>query len=410
MKRQRTVRQLRPVDRNVTEGMLQGEKPFDVFFGESFGDLGYALAEREKAEAEMAERRQVKGQRKHKQHSRRQEEVPRAAYVISVHDHRTIQGLLNLLDVMYTLEDTFVVHVDSKVSDCIHLRLVSHLKQNFPTVQLLSHRHDVRWGKMSIVDMTLHMIDVALQSNRSWDVLVNLCSYSRPTSSNAYRQFVFAQLPRQANFFGKLDKISDREDPMYHRTPARCVPPNWKASTSRPLTKAKAAAARKHCTRMSHTPGNHLVYKGEQWAYFSRDFSHYLVTDQLLVPRWYEFFKQTVIPDESFFQSVLLSSPYKHTITRTLRDSLYNVNITSPIFTTWVRPCRFRKGDYAPCYLGTEDMSLIYPNALFTRKVRAGDPLDTALMAALMTDQRKAELGRARRLARQELRRISKGL
>ena len=62
----------------------------------------------------------------------------------------------------------------------------------------------------------------------------------------------------------------------------------------------------------------HTIYTGSQWVILSRDFAKYLVRDERAA-RWVRIFERRFLSDESFVQTVLMSSPF--------RPSLVNHNM-----------------------------------------------------------------------------------
>jgi hypothetical protein len=297
------------------------------------------------------------------------------AYLISIHDDQTLRGLLNIVEEMYHPDDVFVIHADLKVSDCMYEELRTHY-QGFPNVHFTVRRYEVRWGDFGIVKMTLEMLKTALEVDASWSTVVNLCGNTRPTTSRAYRHFLLGQHPKDVNFLGKLDKVSERNHKIYHRTPARCIP-------TREQNKS-LSIAKSNCLQMSRTPGHHLVYKGEQWFIFSRPFASYVMHDHTIVPRWLKFFSGTEIPDESFFQSIIMSSPYNSTVTLSLEDRVHNLSFSAPIYTSWEKPCLCRKHVHRPCFLGVEDLHNLIGYSLFARKIVSKEPLSDLLHHTLL--------------------------
>jgi hypothetical protein len=317
---------------------------------------------------------------------------PRVAFLVSVHNQVSIRGMVSLLETTYNSHDVFIIHVDAKVDFCVRRQLRRYLQSWGDNIFFTQKHVDVQWGHFSIVDMTLELLRTAVRVGRAsrdagdvrydWDFAVNLCGNTRAVTSTGYRQFLLSQYPPTMNFVGNMTKISKRPNMFYHRTPARCQP------------------SRYNCKSMSHTPGGRLVYKGGQWFVLSRAFSEYLYFDQSLVPRWIRFFSPTRIPDESFFQSVLLASPFRKTLVMELKDRIHKMKLVNPIYTNWEDPCRNRLFHHKPCYLGAEDIVEFtgrkspaapplqgkdgyVPGAIFVRKVPPNGPLDNILLNML---------------------------
>jgi hypothetical protein len=286
---------------------------------------------------------------------------------------------------IYNSFDVFVIHVDAKVNDCIRSLLVEHVTAGRQNVFFTQRSINVKWGRYSIVEMTLelvrHAVKLAQESQgderHGWDFVINLCGNSRAVTSSGYRRFLLSQYPPNTNFMGNMTRISDRPDKFYHRTPARCLP------------------ARSKCVHMTETPQGNLVYKGGQWFILSRSFANYLYEDKALVPAWENFFSDTWTPDESFFQSVLLASPHRASLVMRIHDKVHKYKVENPIWTSWKKPCLNTAYNHNPCYLGLQDIPYFTgeldstkdseraeeftTGVLFIRKVKANESLDQLL-------------------------------
>eukprot|EP00123_Amoebidium_parasiticum_P013837 comp22176_c1_seq1/m.32559 comp22176_c1_seq1/g.32559 ORF comp22176_c1_seq1/g.32559 comp22176_c1_seq1/m.32559 type:complete len:530 (-) comp22176_c1_seq1:82-1671(-) len=289
------------------------------------------------------------------------------AFLMSAHSDETINGVANNIRILYHPSHVYVVHVDAKVTqewvDVLN-RTFGHL----PNFLLVNERVDVKWGQWSIVEMQQNQMTTAL-TLPGWIAAVNLCGSTMPLKSlrqiDAYLNKVFLEEGKMVLHYEQGLPPCHPRTPWFHymckRTPARCL--------------------NRECTKMSGTPNNQPVYKGDNWMVVSREFAKYATTSED-GKAWAQFFNGTSMPDESFYQTLIANSPVFSEKIRYPNGQMQSNRIVYLYW--WYAPCKSypqtRSG--SPCYLGEKDWkdepfkrAVVEPATLFARKVYANEPI-----------------------------------
>ena len=288
------------------------------------------------------------------------EGLPTLAFGLLAHSRKTIEGLIELLDRVYSPKHLYAIHVDVKVhwDDFKFAREAMKTKTN---VVFTKNRINVRWGSFSIIQAELELLYTigmyAVDHQFSFDYFLILDGSVYPLAPLHTIELEIASWPKQSNVvfmnnqtrFG-MDRptcVLDDDGESCQRTHARCITDD--------------------CLKYSLTPNNGAIYKGTQWVVLSREFVNYLLTNPDLFLDWVKFFLNAWVPDELFFQSVLLNSPMK--------NKRYQP-ISELVFTNWGACNHYRNPrQYSPCYHGSRDVPLLAASgALFARKFIAGEP------------------------------------
>jgi hypothetical protein len=255
----------------------------------------------------------------------------RIAYIILAHDYP--DQLIRLIERLTTDGAEFFVHIDKKAPAEVFDRVVAAFRYA-PYVHLVP-RHRVTWGRFSIVQATLEAIDEIFRQRFPCDFGIHLSGQDYPVQSNAQifdylakrkdRSFLeYEQLPsgrRWLNENGGLDRVEywhfrwgdltlefPRPFPA-HTTHGRIAARVWEAFC-------------RVFPRKRTLPDGLIPFGGSAfWCLtgsclgYVHDFSarHRDVT---------RFFRYVNTADEVFFQTVLMNSPYRHTI---VNDDLHYI-------------------------------------------------------------------------------------
>ncbi|PRP80893.1 hypothetical protein PROFUN_11334 [Planoprotostelium fungivorum] len=121
------------------------------------------------------------------------------------------------------------------------------------------------------------------------------------------------------------------------------------------------------CNAMTTSPYHAVVVPSVNWVMFPYEFGVHVLSPAILGP-WTNFLKWNMYPDESFWASILYSSPWRHW-------TVLNYHL----FTYWNSPCRTYQNERtgsSPCYYGLGDMDVLYSSVYWIgRKVHARDPV-----------------------------------
>ncbi|PQA94071.1 glycosyl transferase [Chryseobacterium shigense] len=241
------------------------------------------------------------------------------AYLILV--HRLPNQFKKLFTAIYESTNFYLIHIDKKASQEIGEEIRTFLK-NYTNVHILDSEN-VIWGGYSMVQAELDGMQYLLNMHAKWDYFINLSGQDYPLKSQKIiKEFLSKNngksyikiadqkksrpetMNRIENYFEELeDKISDK---THKRTFMKDVVP----------------------------------YIGGQWMILTRDCCEF-ITNSTEVKKFEEYYLNTLIADESFFQTVLMNT----TFTGTLVDDDKRAIIWIPDGDIKLRPKTFTKTD-----------------------------------------------------------------
>ena len=205
------------------------------------------------------------------------------AYLILV--HRYPQQFKRLFKAIYHQDNHYLVHVDKKSEDSLHAEVQAFLA-GYPNASVLESQR-VLWGGFSLVDVELRGIRELMK--RRWDFFINLSGQDFPLQS----QEAIAHALSQTRATDYLVLRGHRPETLYRITN------HVVEHQGRLISVAKRPFL-----------SNAIPYIGNQWAILSRDFCDF-VTNSHEVDRFRDFYENTFIPDEGFFQTILMNTSYK---------------------------------------------------------------------------------------------------
>ncbi len=224
------------------------------------------------------------------------------AYIISAYKHP--QQLIRLIHRLSGNATSFFVHVDKKTEDRIHREMVNGLSGQ-PNVRFL-RRHRCDWGGFGHVAATLEGIAEILGSRTSFDYAILLTGQDYPIKPNRQiaaffethkgKPFLeFFSLPTDAWENRGVVSGMDRIEAWHWRIGKRHVwfPPSPRFPIRRRF------------------PAGFRPFGGSSYWCLPREcieYVHQLTTENR---RFTRFFKHVDVPDEIFFQTIVLNSPFQ---------------------------------------------------------------------------------------------------
>lgn len=200
-----------------------------------------------------------------------------------------------------------------------------------------------------MIDAEVVMLKRALRSTIPWTKMVLLDGTSWPILDAQRRQEWFdiyeedlarggtGAAPAPICKYG--EEVVEFETDCW-RTPSRCL--------------------NQDCSKMSKTPHEVPVRKGDQWTILTRSMVKYAIFGQDS-QAWYDFFLETAVPDEHFFATIKYAQPGAPTGW-----------LRTPMYVHW-GPCRSHpvaKFVGHPCSMGMNDLEHILGSiSMFARKV-----------------------------------------
>ena len=237
------------------------------------------------------------------------------AYLILV--HRYPNQFKRLFRAIYHSANYYLVHVDKRSGVGLQTEIQDFLS-GFPNTSLLKSENTL-WGGYSLVDAELRGIKELLKVGLKWEFFINLSAQDFPLKSQGHIQYFlnrnigkdFIKVVNQSKFrpdtLSRVQNYTIEFGNRILRTPFK-----------RPYLRGV-------------TP-----YIGNQWMILSRKFCEF-VSYNPEVERFKRFYRHTFIPDEGFFQSVIMNTSYKGTI---VNDDKRTIDWV-PIGTIKLRPRNF---------------------------------------------------------------------
>lgn len=226
--------------------------------------------------------------------------------------HRDLAQVANLIDALTTPFTNFYIHFDIKMSID---RLTDYAVFTSKNVHVVKSRMNINWGGYQMISATLLLLKQALQQKGS-GYLVLLSGQDLPLRSNEEiysfyhqnygKQYIeFFPLPYKSwaldggldrvNYFWFIDQVGQTESMKLYRAQKASV-------MQRPFFSSFTA------------------YGGSQWWSITKECGLYMLKFIEKRNDYNEFMKYCFVPDELYFQNIILNSPFmEYTINSSLR-------------------------------------------------------------------------------------------
>ena len=241
------------------------------------------------------------------------------AYLILV--HRYLGQFTRLFRAIYHHANYYLVHVDRRSAVRLHTEIQDFLS-SFPNASLLKSQ-SVLWGGYSIVDAELRGMEELLRISSKWEFFVNLSGQDFPLKSPTYIEDFLGRNVGN-DFIRVADQKKFRPDTI-SRLQGYCI-----ECSNRIL---RIPIKRAYLRGVTPQIGN-------QWMIATRRFCEFVCYSPE-VKRFKEFYRHTFIPDEGFFQTVIMNTSYKGTIVNDDKRTIRWV----PLGTIKLRPKDFTVKD-----------------------------------------------------------------
>jgi hypothetical protein len=242
------------------------------------------------------------------------------AYLILV--HRYPNQFKRLFKAIYHPSNYYMIHVDKRSGIELQTELQDFLS-DYPNTSMLKSEKAI-WGGYSLVDAELRGISELLKMGLKWEFFINLSAQDFPLKSQAYiHNFLSHHIGK--DFLKVANQNTVRPDTM-HRV-EDYVTESGDEVICEPILKRPFLRG--------VTP-----YIGNQWMILSRKFCEF-VSHNPEVDRFKEFYRNTLIADEGFFQTVIMNTSYKASIVNDDKRAIDWV----PMGTIKLRPRDFTSKD-----------------------------------------------------------------
>ncbi|SDR05123.1 Core-2/I-Branching enzyme [Chryseobacterium soldanellicola] len=210
------------------------------------------------------------------------------AYLILV--HRLPDQFKKLFKAIYEPSNFYLIHIDKKASEQIGEEVTDFLK-NYPNAHILKSEN-VIWGGYSMVQAELDGMKYLLEMDTRWDYFINLSGQDYPLKSQKIiREFLSQNNGK--NYIKVVDQEKKRPETMNR------IENYFEETGDRISDKTHKRDFMKNVT----------PYIGGQWMILTRSCCEF-ITNNIEVKKFEEYYLNTLIADESFFQTVLMNTSF----------------------------------------------------------------------------------------------------
>jgi len=220
-----------------------------------------------------------------------------------------------LINAISTPNTKVFVHIDSK-STLVEFR--KRITQE--NVVFIKKRVSVNWGAFSMVQATLNLLSEALNSKNGCDYYCLLSGVDYPLKSQIYIENYLKQ-HYGSEFISTVEIPNKSVDRPLNRISTFCpnidfykklMPSSW-------VAKIRYQAGRWNIKRPYEPIFKDMKpYGGSQFWALTHSAVQYIIEFVAANPEFVGFFKNTWIPDESFFQTIIGNSQFQDQVTGSL--------------------------------------------------------------------------------------------
>lgn len=187
------------------------------------------------------------------------------------------------------------MHIDKRAGKNI-FNEISIFLQNYQNTSVLESKEAI-WGGYSLVDAQLRGIEKLFTSGAKWDYFINLSGQDFP-------------LKKQSVIMGYLSKFNSYE--FIKIVNQDLVRPETMHRIKDYVQEIKGSLVISTTAKRPFITGM-TPYIGNQWMILSKRFCEF-ITYSAELNIFKDFYRNTLIPDESFFQTVLMNTTFKSKI------------------------------------------------------------------------------------------------
>lgn len=212
----------------------------------------------------------------------------RIAYFIMIH-HKP-ETFIKMFQKIYTRDQFYLIHIDRKANAEVTEAIQQYLVQ-YPNAYILESRNIVSGG-FNMIQSELDAMEFLLNVSSEWDYFINLSGEDYPLKSqNIIRAFLTAN--KGQNYLSYYNQTSYRPDTLQR--------------------------IQNHFTELNHKISSFIYkrdfmkgvtpYIGGKWMIITRDTCAFLSNNKRVMD-FEEYYLHTLLPAESFFQTVLMNTSF----------------------------------------------------------------------------------------------------
>lgn len=229
------------------------------------------------------------------------------AYLVLAHNN--FQHLNRLIDSLNAENSDLFIHFDKKT-------IVDISKYNYANVFILQKRFSIQWGGFSMIRAEIELLKTA-NAHKNYDYYILLSGDSYPIKSNIEIEN-YLKVNIGSNFIDARDMPNEVKTERINRY---FIEGGARNRSIKGFVIRKSNRILSKFITKRELPGKFSNYQlnwGSQWWAFHKDFVSYLFSFLNNNKKIVSFFKNTMIPDEMFFQIIIMNSPFKGTVKYTL--------------------------------------------------------------------------------------------
>ncbi|SKC69928.1 beta-1,6-N-acetylglucosaminyltransferase [Maledivibacter halophilus] len=259
--------------------------------------------------------------------------------------HKNPSQIVTFVNALDCESFKFFIHINKK-SDIGNNGVLEEIK-NRKNVYFLDEREEVRWGGYSLVKATLLLLRKALEINQGGYISLH-SGQDLPIKSKAQiLDFLSNNRGKEFVEFWKIPKPGWEVDGGLRR-----INYYWLIDEFGYDGASKILEEQKRLNHKRKFFHNMEPYGGSMWWTITRECGEYIIDYVNQNKTFCDYYKYTLLPDEGFFQTIILNSHFK--------DKVINNNLRHIEWEAWQsHPNIFREYDYN---------KLISSDRLFARK------------------------------------------
>lgn len=245
--------------------------------------------------------------------------------------HKNPKQINMLLNKLEEFDCDIYIHIDKKK----YLEIIDLIsrKGNIYVIEY-DESYDIKWGGVEMVSATLSLIEKVRKSGKNYDYLWLLSGQDYIIKNSSY---IVENMKKNPNC--NYIEIIDKNNKKYNSYKKLYDVYYWNWMTKNKLICKVIKRLYMILTGgFSHTlpifkrkkPFPFEFYFGSQWWTLKQEVAYQILEYTNNNPRVVDFFKHSIIPDECFFQTIIMSLPYKKTIKNNLTFVNWKNNRRSP--------------------------------------------------------------------------------
>jgi len=255
--------------------------------------------------------------------------LTKIAYFILV--HRLPKQFKKLFEAIYDTDNIYLIHLDKKTGSETNNEVRSFLA-GYPNVYI-QERSNVGWGGYSMVQAELNGMKYLLSINADWDFFINLSGQDFPLrTQDEIRTFLSKH--KDSSFIKIANQAEERPDTLNRIE-------NYFSETTDSLSNA--------LHKRAYMKGV-TAYIGGQWMILNKACCEFICYS-IEVKKFEDYYANTLIPDEAFFQTVLMNTSFSGKLINNDKRAI----IWIPDGDIKLRPKTFTLADL-PFLLATDDL------------------------------------------------------